>query len=123
MHTISFCIFDQCEPKYGPIHKTIPYLDESIIEQSIQQILEDLYESNGDPSGWYVSKSNNQLPNGIESDIIARILIDEGEYVINEYQKWYSIVYVIDFQEIEVYSRGNVPGEKNTKTINWDTLR
>ncbi len=120
MHTITFCIYDVCKPSYGPIHKNIPYLNEQIIEQTIQQILEDLYESDADPSGWYVSKRNNQLPNGIESDFIARNLIDEGEYVINEYQKYYSIVYVIDFQEIEVYSKGSLQWEKKRKTINWE---
>jgi hypothetical protein len=108
-HTLSFSILDDCEHEYGPINISIPDKNISTIETAIKSILNDLYKSNEDPSGYYARFDSYYkkkfFPTEHEINEIAQDLSDCGYYVINRFEKYYVIAYALDFTRFEIFSK------------------
>jgi hypothetical protein len=101
MHTISFCILDDCRPAYGPIHESFSgSISEQPVKSTVRSILQAFLDSKYDPSKYYHERINQDEINCITSGLCS-----ENYYVHNRFEKYYVIAFAIDFTRFEVFSR------------------
>src|ERR1700722_4382478 len=92
---LSFCIFDDLQPAYGPIHVQFQEKSYKVLTKIVDNIIR---ECTNDPSGYYVNKHHS-------TDEVVATLISDDYYVINRYQKYYVIAFAINYTRFEIYSK------------------
>ena len=83
-HTISFCVFDDLNPAYGPKHVSINDISKNAIEAGVREVLTGFNNSN-DPSSYYYKlylKDDDQEINGITDSLVSK-----KYYVLNRFEK------------------------------------
>ena len=103
-HTVSFCIFDDLEPRYGPVSETFTCDDadlEQQIYESVSKIMQPLIDGEeSDPTGYYVKDYTSA-----DTKNITKRLLKSKYYVINRYEKYYVIAFALDYARFEIYSK------------------
>lgn len=99
MHILSFCILDDLNPVYGPIHKQIKDISLQEILKNVKEIFNEFFEGS-DPTGYLHDDINENKINRI-----AQFLVNQQYYVINRYEKYYVIAFSLDYTRFEVFSK------------------
>ena len=107
-YTLSVCLFEDLEPYYSK-DVTIPNLDESAIRSALKEIVDDCQEDDRSRSGFFDSLTKS------ETNSIVYELVNDHYYVWNRYNKYYVILFAIDYTGCEIYSK-----DYNKEVFNWE---
>lgn len=101
---VSFCIFDDCEPAYGPFHKSFEgKITKGNVKQTVIELIDDFLEADIDPSRYYCETFEDDYDHEIES--ITLNLLSKSYYVINRFEKYYVIAFALNYTRFEIFSK------------------
>lgn len=109
-HTLSFCILDDLEPRYGPVDIEINDLEYETISNAVEKIAQQIIKNKSDCTGCYFY-STYDIGNAIslapkyDNNLITYELLENGYYVLNQFEKYYVIAFALDYKEFKVFSR------------------
>lgn len=112
-HILSFGFIDGYSFKFGPVHVSISNLEFDTIKKTVNKIIDE-FEKHDDYFQW--NDEEKYLTNTLrkESNIIYKELSSNKYYVWNRFEKYYSIVFAIDYTQFGIFGKGN-----NAELINW----
>jgi hypothetical protein len=139
MASLSFCILDDLEFMYGPIHKELDNFDNATLKKNINEMVSifkwtNYNGCNGkidlifgrhcfdkthkhfeyyDASEYFDDDFFNSADENINN--IANDLLKKNFFVMNRYNKYYVIAFSINFTRFEIYSK-----DCQKKFINWN---
>jgi hypothetical protein len=100
MNTLSFCIFNDLKPSYGPVHVQFDMKDFETIKNKVKEITQELtYEK--DPSCYYHKKIREDE----ELNEVTNDLLDRNYSVWNRYEKYYVIAFALNYTRFEIFSK------------------
>ncbi len=113
-HTLSFAIFDDLFPLYGPIHVSIKDLSWLEINKSVCEIASPFQSKQiKDPITYYFGTSYGYGPDFNQVDIVNN-LHQDGYFVKNRYNKYYVVAWSIDYTRFEIFSK-----DKDKILVSW----
>lgn len=117
MHTISYCLMDETEYYYGPVHMKINNLKYETISKAIDKLLRDSQKEDCEPPHFLEYDEPRMWaddPPYYDNNDITKDLMNDGYYVWNRYQKYYVIAFAIDYTRFEFYSK-----DVDKRVIEW----
>lgn len=106
--TISFCIFDDLVPFYGPIHAGI---EGELTSENIRSVIRSMFqtfmkENDGhDPTKFFNNPYDDNEDIEDTFNYITEGLLENQYYVRNRWEKYYVIAYAINFVRFEIFSK------------------
>lgn len=99
MSTLSFCILDDLEFAYGPVHYS---LQNTCLTTRVKEIIY-LFENKTDCAGYFDEEFFRNSDEYI--DCIVESLELQNYFVKNRYNKYYVIAFSLDYTRFDVFSK------------------
>ncbi len=103
-HTLSFCILEDLNPSFGPVHITLSDLSKNELHMKICSLINQFKTNEyADPSGYFDKEFFNNKEYCIDN--IVNGLQIHKYFVRNRYGKYYVIAFAIDYMRFEIFSK------------------